>query len=1051
MAAGATVETTATYVITVADVTAGRFKNTVTAAVGNISKEASATVTTEQVKITITAESDSKVYDSKPLTNDGWSKTTGELVNGDTIDSVTVTGSQTLVGSSDNVPSAAVIKNTAGEDVTAGYDITYENGTLTVTDGTPDKPVDPALVVTKADANKGPYHVGDTVTFNITATNIYDKAQTITLSEITDVTLAQSTFTDVAAGATVSTTATYVIKAADVTAGSFKNTVTAAVGNISKEASATVTTEQVKITITAESDSKVYDSKPLTNDGWSKTTGELVNGDTIDSVTVTGSQTLVGSSDNVPSAAVIKNTAGEDVTAGYDITYENGTLTVTDGTPDKPVDPALVVTKADANKGPYHVGDTVTFNVTATNIYDAAQTITLSEIAGVTLAQSTFENVAAGATVETTATYVITVADVTAGSFTNTVTATLGNIEKTADATVSTEKVAITIQAADGSKVYDSTPLTNDGWSKTEGELVNGDTITSVTVTGSQTLVGESDNVPSNAKIVDATGTDVTAAYAITYKNGTLKVTDGTGPDDPPVNPDDVGSKTHEDKKYKLGETITWNIEATNIYNEVKTITFVEKEGFTLEQSVFEDVAPGGIVKTKATHVVTEADILAGEINNTVTVKYSGGTDIEIPDEPAEPEEKNPHLTITKKTTSNMPDNGYALGDTITYEIRVKNDGNVTIKDITLTDTVKGYNAVDITANLDKTELAPGDEAKAAYEHKVTEQDILAGEVVNTATATGKDPDKDEPEVVPGTTDPDPTEDLDTTLSVNKKVTSQPANGKAFVLGEEISYDIIVKNEGNVPYTNVTVTDKKTNFTANIETLGVGEEKTFTTRHQVTEEDIKAGEFANTAVAEAKPIDDPHDPDNPKIPKGEDTVTTGDPDDPDGPVPPIAKGTVSVEIRKDTVGTVNIRAGSVVNYVVTVKNTGDIDLEGVKIEDSMFGTLASGITIKAGETTEPIRYPHTVTAEEASARRLINTVTVIVPADTTPDGKEYDFTHTHTVEETTPPYVPVYPYTPVTPGAPAGGAAAGDGLIVIDDFETPLAFNVFCNYGECIE
>ena len=117
----------------------------------------------------------------------------------------------------------------------------------------------------------------------------------------------------------------------------------------------------------------------------------------------------------------------------------------------------------------------------------------------------------------------------------------------------------------------------------------------------------------------------------------------------------------------------------------------------------------------------------------------------------------------------------------------------------------------------------------------------------------------------------------------------------------------------------------------------------------------------------------------------------------------------------------------------------------------MFGTLASGITIKAGETTEPIRYPHTVTAEEASARRLINTVTVIVPADTTPDGKEYDFTHTHTVEETTPPYVPVYPYTPVTPGAPAGGAAAGDGLIVIDDFETPLAFNVFCNYGECIE
>ena len=49
---------------------------------------------------------------------------------------------------------------------------------------------------------------------------------------------------------------------------------------------------------------------------------------------------------------------------------------------------------------------------------------------------------------------------------------------------------------------------------------------------------------------------------------------------------------------------------------------------------------------------------------------------------------------------------------------------------------------------------------------------------------------------------------------------------------------------------------------------------------------------------------------------------------------------------------------------------------------------------------------------------------------------------------------PVYPVYPVTPGAPAGGGApaAGDGLVEIDDFETPLGLGgVYLNLGECYE
>ena len=80
--------------------------------------------------LTITADSDSKTYDGMALTKNTYTSTV--LAEGDIIESVTVTGSQTEVGSSDNVPSAAVIKNASNVDVTDCYSITYVNGTLTV-------------------------------------------------------------------------------------------------------------------------------------------------------------------------------------------------------------------------------------------------------------------------------------------------------------------------------------------------------------------------------------------------------------------------------------------------------------------------------------------------------------------------------------------------------------------------------------------------------------------------------------------------------------------------------------------------------------------------------------------------------------------------------------------------------------------------------------------------------------------------------------------------------------------------------------------------------
>ena len=73
----------------------------------------------------------------------------------------------------------------------------------------------------------------------------------------------------------------------------------------------------------------------------------------------------------------------------------------------------------------------------------------------------------------------------------------------------------ITVTAASGSKKYDGTPLTNNGFSCTEGVLVPGDVLTAV-VEGSATNVGdEGKNVVRSYKVMRG-GADVTGNYTFT-------------------------------------------------------------------------------------------------------------------------------------------------------------------------------------------------------------------------------------------------------------------------------------------------------------------------------------------------------------------------------------------------------------------------------------------------------------------------------------------------------------------------------------------------------
>ena len=227
-------------------------------------------------------------------------------------------------------------------------------------------------------------------------------------------------------------------------------------------------------------------------------------------------------------------------------------------------------------------------------------------------------------------------------------------------------------------------------------------------------------------------------------------------------------------------------------------------------------------------------------------------------------EEEKPVDPAKVITKTHIPkDMGYNLGEPVTFTISVKNIYN-TPKTITLTEkaNVKFSNGENVIVFKD---VPAGETVTAEATYTITSADILAGVFHNTVTADFTDGRSWTAE------DTVITAELNTTLNVTK--TSNVPDGQKAALGQKITYTIKVQNAGNVPYTNVKVEDPLTGLTETIETLPVGETKTFTTEYVVTEADVLKGSVLNTATATGDKIKDPKS-DEPKEPNGGDEVET---------------------------------------------------------------------------------------------------------------------------------------------------------------------------------
>jgi len=356
--------------------------------------------------------------------------------------------------------------------------------------------------------------------------------------------------------------------------------------------------------------------------------------------------------------------------------------------------------------------------------------------------------------------------------------------------------------------------------------------------------------------------------------------------------------------------------------------------------------------------VVTQAASTANTaISNTSTAHDTPKRGILTPPRDNEviiPAPPIPALSISK--TANKKSNVRA-GEAVTYTYVVTNTGFVSIDNVRVTDEHRGTgtaptagnenltntsgHSIDTTANNGVIDtLAAGDKVTFTGTYVVTQADIVAGvAITNLATAQG----------TPKTgilTHPAAHESITPAAPIPAMSITKTANRKSNVAADDtVTYTYVVTNTGNVNINNVSVTDAHNgkgtaptaknevltntsghsiNTTPNdgtVNTLAPGDKVTFTGTYVVTQADIDAGiPITNTATANGTPTIGALVP-----PKANETITP-------------TTGSPALSIAKTADVTSDLKAGETVTYTYIVSNTGNVDIDNVRVTDMHSGT-----------------------------------------------------------------------------------------------------------------
>ena len=828
-----------------------------------------------------------------------------------------------------------------------------------------------------------------------------------------------------APNAVMTCTATYTVTQADVDAGSFSNTATVSGLDpndqpVTGTDSTSVTTHQapaLSLTKTATPSSGVVAGDVVTYDFTGTNSGNV----TMHGVTVTDPMSGLSTISCSPVApATLAPDDTIDCSATYTVTQADvdagsiaNTATVsgldpsntpTSGTgehhrhgrPDAGADPHQ---ECDAELGVV-AGDVVTYsfhgqNTGTVTVHNVDVTDPMTGLSALDCTPTTPATLAPGDTIDCTADYTVTQADVDAGSIVN--TATISGLDPS-DAPVSgTGGTTVTAsQNAGLSLTKTATPDTG---------VVAGDVVTysfhgqntgsvsvhNVDVTDPMTGLSALDCTPTTpATLAPGDVIDCTADYTVTQADvdaGSIANTATLGGLDPANNPvTTTGSTTvTADQTPALsltksanpatgvvaGDTVHYTMTASNdgsvtLHSVNVSDPMTGLSTITCTPTAPATLAPGATMTCGADYTVTQADVDAGSFANTATVSgldpadaptsATGGTTVTA--------DQTPGLSFTKTAS---PTSGVTVGDTVTYTFHGQNTGTVTVDNVDITDPMTGLSALDCTPTT-PADLAPAAVVDCTATYVVTQADVDAGSISNTATIAG-----DGPGGQPVTNTAGATVLTDTASSISLSKTASPTSG--LQLGDTVTYTMTATNTGATSLHNVSVSDPMTGLSALDctptvpATLASGASVTCTATYTVTQADVNAGSISNTATVDAL------DPANaPVTDSASETVLTGQP--------------AGITIVKTATPNSGVALGDEVTYELAVTNSGGLTLHGVDVTDPLTGLSAVTCTPTAPATLDPgdtmdCSATYTVTQADVDAGSIVNTATVsaLDPAD----------------------------------------------------------------------
>lgn len=632
-------------------------------------------------------------------------------------------------------------------------------------------------------------------------------------------------------------------------------------------------------------------------------------------------------------------------------------------------DAAIALTKSagsvDSSAGGTTVFEFVAVNNSNVTLHNVAITDALSGVSALTYTWPAAAGVLApGESVTATASYTATQSDINTGSLENTATVTA---ETPAGDPVSDDST-VTVPFAQNPVLT----LNKQGSVADPDNVAIGEEITFTFVvenTGNVTVtdITISDALAGMSSISytwpGATGTlapgesmTATAVYPVTLADlnqgsvdNTATVT-GTAPGGSPTATDSVtvpiagvpqiaitktGSLPTSGTVY-AGEVITYtfNVQNTGVVTLYGVSVADSLPGLSTITYVWPGTAgqlePGESVIATATYALTQADLDAGYTVNTATASGTSGagTTVSAIDTEMMFSDSVPVIEITKN--ADLAAGERSIGDIVSYSFVVENLGNITLGDVTIVDALAGLSSISYGTWPSAAEvLAPGESVTATATYALTQADLDAGRVDNTAIASAE-------AVRGGFT-------LDSgTANVEFPVAASIALVKTAELdeaidpraGDTVTYSFEVSNTGQATLENISISDVLPGISAvtygtwpgDTGTLAPGESVTATAEYTLTQADVDAGEITNDATVTAT------------TQRGATATST------DSVTTPLASNPSLGFLKNvELSSTERPMAGQQARFTFEFTNTGNVTLTNLSIQDELEGLSAINI------------------------------------------------------------------------------------------------------------